>query len=224
MKIRYALLSFLIFFSTFGDKAFALCQFPCIDHYYVSVKESISFHNDISFDFEEANLMRTTKFKTGFSGALAVGVMLNCFRLELEGAFRRNDISSVRDIRGNGEIFFQKGEGWTRYATIMGNLYYDFYVKENFGFYGGLGAGIAFNKRETLFNTCQNSALAQTRVKRTNDRFAYQGIVGVFYELCWVRFSVGYHFFATTKLKQSDTKSNRFPYTNNIDLGVLFYF
>ncbi|MFZ5782843.1 MAG: OmpA family protein, partial [Pseudomonadota bacterium] len=104
-------------------------------------------------------------FNTGYVLGGVVGYDFVGPRIELEGAYRENNGTlTVNGINGSAGINFSQ-------ISVMGNVYYDFMAGGSIVPYIGAGAGVAF---------LNVGALASTM---TSTQFAYQGMVGVGYNI-----------------------------------------
>ncbi|MPZ34174.1 MAG: OmpA family protein [Rhodospirillales bacterium] len=103
-------------------------------------------------------------------------------RVELEGMYHSNT--------GNGVVAFPSGfanvRGRIDQVSVMANLLYDFMPGEGFTPYVGAGAGIAF-----VDSTIQGCNLCSTQ-------FAYQGILGIAYNMDAFRIGLEGRYYGTT--------------------------
>jgi OOP family OmpA-OmpF porin len=118
------------------------------------------------------------EFETGWAGIATLGYGFgNHLRAELEGGYRHNSFDTIQFTFGIPASSSPDGDlsEW----TIMANVIYDLMLTERLGLSFGVGAG-ADNARLDL----RPQPPASTVVFDDDDwNFAYQGIVGLSYEL-----------------------------------------
>jgi outer membrane protein OmpA-like peptidoglycan-associated protein len=119
---------------------------------------------------------------TGWAAGGKLGYDFVGPRVELEGMYHSNT--------GNGVVAFPTGfarvNGRVDQVSVMANLLYDFMPGEGFTPYVGAGAGIAF-----VDSTIQGCNLCSTQ-------FAYQGILGVAYNIDAFRIGLEGRYYGTT--------------------------
>jgi len=119
---------------------------------------------------------------TGWAAGGKLGYDFVGPRVELEGMYHSNT--------GNGVVAFPTGfarvSGRVDQVSVMANLLYDFMPGEGFTPYVGAGAGIAF-----VDSTIQGCNLCSTQ-------FAYQGILGVAYNIDAFRIGLEGRYYGTT--------------------------
>ncbi|HEY6983638.1 OmpA family protein [Reyranella sp.] len=98
-------------------------------------------------------------FDTGWAAGGVIGYDFVGPRVELEGIYRDNTGSLA--VSG-----FTAGVDWHQ-ASVMANVYYDFFAGQTIVPYIGAGLGVAFIDASAL-----NSTVSSTQ-------FAYQGIIGI---------------------------------------------
>lgn len=133
-------------------------------------------------------------FDNGWGAFAAVGKQFELFRLEGEAAYRTNDIDGI----GGGEVEAMSG---------MLNGYLDFDMLQ-FRPFVGVGLGMA------------NIDLDSGFLNDDDNVFAYQGIVGLAFDVHQVGLDVGYRYFATEDPKFSGIKGEY--ETHNLYLAVRF--
>jgi outer membrane protein OmpA-like peptidoglycan-associated protein len=134
---------------------------------------------------------------TGWAAGGHIGYDFVGPRVELEGMYHSNT--------GNGVVAFPSGfanvRGRIDQVSVMANLLYDFMPGEGFTPYVGAGAGIAF-----VDSTIQGCSLCSTQ-------FAYQGIVGIAYNMDAFRIGLEGRYYGTT--------NGGLAYTNNNLMALL---
>ncbi len=119
---------------------------------------------------------------TGWAAGGKIGYDFVGPRVELEGMYHSNT--------GTGVVAFPSGfanvRGRIDQVSVMANLLYDFMPGEGFTPYVGAGAGIAF-----VDSTIQGCNLCSTQ-------FAYQGIVGIAYNMDAFRIGLEGRYYGTT--------------------------
>jgi OmpA-OmpF porin, OOP family len=144
-------------------------------------------------------------FNTGFAVGGKVGYDFVGPRVELEGIYRNNNGNGVTPF-GNG---FANVSGQINQVSVLANLLYDFMPGATITPYIGAGAGIAFID-PSLSAGCT----------MCSTQFAYQGIVGVAYNLDQsFRISLDGRYYGTT--------NGGTTYTNNnisVMLGLTYKF
>jgi len=123
-------------------------------------------------------------YNTGFAVGGVVGYDFVGPRLELEGTYRNN--------QGSGVVPFGPGAAFTNgqinQVSVMANLLYDFMPGATITPYVGAGAGIAFVD-PSLAGGCT----------MCNTEFAYQGIIGVGYNVTQsLRINLDGRYYGTT--------------------------
>lgn len=137
----------------------------------------------------------------------SVGLILQCWRIEIEGSWRRfqNDTVTIDGVNT------EDSDGSYKDVALMFNGFYNFeptYLCP-LSFYLGGGIGI-------------DSASVNTRQVEDSDVvFAWQVMSGLAYEFCehWSA-TLGYRFFATGKPEIEGIKVSKVPFSNNVDLGL----
>ncbi len=131
-------------------------------------------------------------YKDGYIGAIQGGYGLNSgFRLELEGAFRRNQVNQVQ--------YGLQGEGSSSNTTISVNGFYDIPVDFVIKPYVGFGVGAAEYSPYHLTAISNPAPGIFTGIARQSGdawNFAYQAIGGVSYNIdANLALSLEYRFF-----------------------------
>lgn len=209
------------------------------DNWYMAGTGALSFHNDTKF-FKDKVGGTEQDYKMGGGASFAVGRTMDCWRFELEMAYRRNKVKNQFDIAANGQKNQQANknvDGYNRDLALMANAYYDLPLCDAFGIYVGGGLGVSFN--EVSFKDVDgNGHLNHSYASYKNTLFAYQAMTGVFYDLneCWT-LTLGYRLFGTSKPKvdsksdligginaNTQVKSSKMPISHNIEFGVRYKF
>jgi len=181
--------------------------------WYIGAGGGVTWHNNENFNGTDVNLHR--KYDIGGEGFASIGYMYDCWRLEIEGAYRYNGIDKATEIVGAGRSSGENGHN--RDITIMGNVFYDLYFNNCFGIFIGGGIGIDFNEIDTKGGDLINTE------KKKNTVFAWQIMPGFFYDFTdQVTLDIGYRFFSTTKVKTKLVTGNSFtshkiPIAHNIE-------
>ena len=134
---------------------------------YVAGGAGLSFPRDMDFDGTAIN--SSADLDTGPVGVLSIGHgFMDNFRGELELGFRTSDVDSVGGTSASGNA-----DSW----SAMINGFYDFDTGGKLTPYVGLGLGGARIDADGI------SPVSGTRVDDSDFGFAYQGILGISYEL-----------------------------------------
>ena len=136
-------------------------------------------------------LLNSSNFNSdvGYAVGGVVGYDFVGPRVELEGMFRSNNGRSTVNF-GN---VFTNSSGRVEQLTAMANVLYDFFPGATITPYVGVGAGIAFADRGISGGTVGGCSLCSTQ-------FAYQGIVGVSYNITQsLRLNLDGRYYATTR-------------------------
>lgn len=199
--------------------------------------------------------------KHTFSGHLAAGYALDNWRFELEGGYRNGkqaknpimlttttvdtvNINNSQNINTSSVSVkeFANISDW----TLMGNVYYDIPLSEDFSWYVGAGAGVAFETKKVSVaansSTTQNFPVGPpvtnsiTTIKEKDILFAYQVMTGVSYAITDnIDATLGYRFTGTSKPKDftgklvsGNTTSNytmsmqKWPHAHSVEAGIRF--
>lgn len=191
---------------------------------YIGLGGGLALHGHQDFKFprtDDATGNVHLKYDLGGEGFLSIGQMCNCWRFEIEGAFRYNHLkNSILSSFATDQAFKTDGNGHNRHITLMGNIFYDFYFQQGAGIYLGVGAGIDFNEISVRLNLGNNDYSA---IKKSNELFAWQIMPGFFFEVNdRVTLDIGYRFFSTTKPKLSHTTAQKIPVVHNLEAKVRF--
>ena len=151
----------------------------------------------------------------GFAAGAVVGYDFVGPRVELEGVFRSNT-TTVRDANPGDGIDFST-QGTVNQWGVMANAYYDFNAGGTLVPYVGAGVGAAF------LNGFAGGATTNATA------FAYQGIVGVGYNVNEaIRINLDARYYGTTSPSMVDvTDGSAVSFTNNniaAMLGLQFKF
>jgi opacity protein-like surface antigen len=190
---------------------------------YIGIGGGLAWHHKQEFRYPRSsnNPPGDThlKYDLGGEGFLSLGYMSNCWRFEIEGAYRHNHIkeSTLQSLLLGPGVFKSEG-GHNRDITLMANLFYDFYFQERAGFYLGVGAGIDFNQIKARLNLGNNE---YGIVKKSNELFAWQIMPGLFVEVNdRVTLDIGYRFFSTTKPKLAGITAQKIPVVHNLEAKI----
>lgn len=194
---------------------------------YVSATGSMTFHNDVAFKNKTNGEITTNQFKLGGGSSIAVGYVVDQWRVELEGLYRKSDLEKMTFTNTADNL---KAKGVIRDTAIMTNVYYDIPLECNFGLYVGAGAGIDFKKRtitETTLVAAPNT-VDSTKYSKSSKHFAWQLMAGANYDITEnVTAFAGYRLFATTKVSSfgnTPVKSKSMPMTHSVDVGIRYRF
>lgn len=173
--------------------------------WYVGAGGGVVWHNKL--DFKSPNFTKNTKYDVGGEGFISGGYMFDCWRLELEGAYRYSGIKKTVDTVGT--TITENKSGHIKDVTLMVNGFYDFYFNNCFGAFIGAGVGIDFN---------QTKLGGENAGKKNNTLFAWQIMPGIFYDFTdQVTLDIGYRLFSTTKPKFRDSKADKVPFSHNLE-------
>jgi len=141
--------------------------------------------------FKSDGLDDKALYDEGWVGDAALGYAWgNNFRTELEGGYRYNGVS---ELKGTGA----SGSGGNFNAwSLMANAIYDFKNNTPWTPYLGAGMGAAFEEAHQIGNVFA----ANTTINKSDTQFAYQGIVGIDYDLnAQSAWGVRYDYLGTTQ-------------------------
>ncbi len=164
-----------------------------------------------------------TKQKAGYGVSVAAGYALDAWRFELEGAYRR---AKIKTVKSEGDVI--AGKGHFEAFSAMGNVCYDIPVADAFSFYVGAGLGYGRIKMKTD----KSSDLSNERLFNGHaNMVAYQLLAGVSYLINenWSA-SLGYRFFSTFGKPKFKSESDgvkiktKLPFVHSFELGVRYTF
>lgn len=187
--------------------------------FYVGAALGANFLTDS--DLTGNGINNGAEFKVGPAGLLSLGYGFgNGLRSEIEGGYRNNGVDR---ITGPGAV---GGDGRFNAYSLMLNLLYDINTGTAFTPYVGGGIGWAIVDPSGVKNLNGSRS-----VNDSDNRFAYQGIVGVAYSLTeqW-KLSLDYRYFATLdpEFTASNTSGGRkvdSDYnTHSVMLGLRYHF
>lgn len=189
-------------------------QCPQEHDWYAQATGSFGWHNDSKFKFNKSTLQE--RQKTGFGGSIAIGRIIDAWRLELEASYRENS---------------SKSKLTTSNTSLMANVYYDIPAMECLSFYIGAGAGISsVNGKVNDVEFKQGSTQFKKRSGHLDNVFAWQIMAGATYALSedW-DLVAGYRLFGTAKptlakLGNDRLKMTSRPISNNVEIGLRFKF
>lgn len=200
------------------------------DRWYIAGTGALVFKNK-NKAFVDANNGMENKYKLGWGTSVAVGRTIDCWRAEVELAYRRNKVKDYNVVE-NGTKNPVKAGAYSRDIAIMANVYYDLPVCNCLSVYIGAGAGVSFNEFAVEQDVGQGGNVSYSHrlyASQKNTLFAWQVMTGVAYDLSenWA-ITLGYRLFATMKPKyQLDNKvvkAKKIPFSNNIELGLRYKF
>lgn len=162
----------------------------------------------------------TGKVDYGFSsgGDMALGYQAGPVRGELELGYHALGIKNT--TVGAGPETSASGD--MKIPTLMANGYYDFHNSSRFTPYVGGGLGVAHLEFPTNLGFGNTSS--------TDNRFAYQGMVGVSYtpeSLPATNWSLGYRYLGTSAPQfktATGSISAESLKTNSVELGLRYHF
>lgn len=211
------------------------------NNWYVSAADTTGWKNDSKFTTTIANPDSKTTQKvehdTTFGTSLAVGRIMNEWRVELESSYRQNKLEDDRFItkKDNKKHDIRSGN-----LSFMINAYYDIPVTEIVSFYLGAGAGASLVYGQEYNAVIANKKITQEswKYKYLDTAFAWQGMAGITFALTErVDLYSGYRVFATTKpinnkskintdgaIVTTEYRSKNIPVTNNVEVGIRFKF
>ena len=135
-----------------------------------------------------------TDYNTGVTGLGAVGYSYGAPRAEVELGYRYNDINTVQGASASGNIGV---------FSAMANGLYDFMPDSVWHPFVGAGIGYAH------LNVDNASVGSKTRYSGSDDQFAYQGIVGIAYDITKaLQVKADYRYFATLDPTYSSGSAN----------------
>lgn len=171
----------------------------------------------VNLGTNQMNITNSSKsgLKTGYKAGLKYGFKsINSFRAEIECTYRQNSYSTKYDTDHQDRLFskeYNKFHSW----AYMANGIFDLNELVTYDIVPYVGAGVGFNQNVHHKKT-KNVMLSKTdSVKMRDDRFAYQGIVGVRYGVSPMYSTcIEYHYFCG----HSHAKSH------SVELGLLRHF
>ena len=187
--------------------------------FYVGAALGANFLTDS--DLKGSGINNEAEFKIGPVGLISLGYGYgNGLRTEIEGGYRNNGVDKITGPGASG------GNGRFHAYSLMLNALYDINTGTPFTPY--LGAGIGW----AIVDPSGVKTLNGTRsVNDSDNRFAYQGILGVAYSLTpqW-KLSLDYRYFATLdpEFTASNTTGSRkvdSDYnSHSVMLGLRYHF
>lgn len=193
--------------------------------FYVGAQGGVNWQNDADLEYNGFSLK--TEHDLGWAAGVVVGYKTDLgIRAELEATYRRNELDKTND-RTVGSNWSGNSNSW----AFMGNVLYDFNTGTPFTPYIGAGAGIARVSVDLNENYRFGPSL---EINEEDWVFAYQGIVGVSYNISnELAVSLDYRYFATVdpEYKFSGSLASTVPgkidgeYSNHtIMLGLRYSF
>ena len=185
----------------FGVLAAAVVMSPVLaaaEGFYVSGHAGAVFLSE-SDNTDELGVDLPSDFDPGFGVGGAVGYdFVNNFRVEGEITYRQSDVDTV-DLSGVGGPGEVEGSGDVSALAFMANAFYEVKGTSAFTFYVGAGVGVAvvsFN--DFALESPLLSGFGGPLADDDDTVFAYQGIVGIGYEVSEaVTLTLDYRYFAT---------------------------
>lgn len=230
LKLFLASSLFISTYSAFGHDL-------CMDGWYGALSGGLSYHRDSKIsNFTIEDETATFDHKTGFGMNMAIGYMVDTWRIELEASYRRSKNENICAE----DVFSQSphdDRGYIQNFALMVNAFYDFYLSDCFSIFigGGIGASdtrFSYSFIDTATDCGESSADCVPLVCGSDNEwnFAWQLMAGFAYHIndCWA-LTVGYRFFSTAKPTMclarisAEECCNKFcdmPYSNNVDFGV----
>lgn len=173
---------------------------------------------DSEFDVKDDPILSAldleARSKNGFGGFFALGLVLGGGRLEVEAAYRANDLDELREPSGVSTPI----EGQITAMSVMGNGYLDFHEDDSsVSPYLGVGAGMARLEISDFGIGGPGDGEAKDTV------FAYQGMAGLASHLSErITLFAGYRYFATVN---ADLDGVEISYgTHNVEVGLRLAF
>lgn len=186
---------------------------PCKQEHncYIQTTGSFGWHNKTRAKIAGVEL--SAKQKKGLGGAVAIGYIMEQWRLELEGSHRYNPSANKYGIKSN--------------TSLMVNMLCDIPVTDLISIYLGAGAGISSVNGKTLVVKERDSRIVKFKKKRghLDTVFAWQGMAGLSYAISDnVDLITGYRLFATAKPKVHNIRLSKVPVIHSVELGLRFKF
>ncbi len=165
-------------------------------------------------DISGTGINSSAEFETGAVASISVGYEYDSgWRNEIELGSRWSDADSISNSAASGDV---------RALSAMLNGYYDLSTDGPFSPYVGLGLGAAKVKANSL------SPVAATSINDTDTALAYQGIVGMSYQVSQgMAFNADYRYFSTRDLDFNTGNGTAVSqqYANHaLMLGITFNF
>lgn len=217
---------FLIaFFAVFISAPAANAQ----DYIYGGISGRVSFLRDA--DNSGGGISIESSYDTGLGVSGHVGAAFGNFRIEGELGWQKNDVDKLT-ITNDGGIGVALGvgslnglsvdaDGDVSGIALMVNGYYDFDTGGPWKPYVGVGIGYARVSADI-------SAVGVKIVDDHDNVFAYQGMLGIGYEISKATTIYGgYRYFATADPSFEDTAGSSFDSetrSHNIEAGIRFVF
>ena len=184
-----------------------------------------------SFVFSEKNFSRQVRtigesasHKDSFGGSIAVGHIVDQWRVELEGLYRKRRIKNgeFRDTGGNS-LTISKFGGHVRDIAAMANVYYDIclnHYMSDLKAYLGAGIGMTWTRKWKAGGPIEDASKA-FQMKGTRRSFAWQALAGLSYDISEnVTAFAGYRLFMHKKV----SGAKHHPMTHSVDAGLRFIF
>lgn len=157
--------------------------------FYVGAQGGINWEPDADLDYSGFKLQ--TEYDLGWAAGVYAGYKFSQgIRAEIEATYRRNDLDKTDDTTV-GSNWNGDNSSW----AFMANVLYDVNTGTGFTPYIGVGAGVA----RVSLNLNENYAFGSSlEIDEDDWVFAYQGIVGVAYNVTSnLAVSLDYRYFAT---------------------------
>lgn len=205
----------------------------CLDNWYISASGSVVWHDDLDFNTPatatSGPISSHREFKVGGGAAASIGyIFCLCdgwrLRLEEEVVYHRNSLDKASEtivLAGTPFVIDGPVSGHTQDLALMTNLLLDVPLGCNLGAYLGAGIGVSWN--ELRLSRIGDEVFSPATAK--DEYFAWQFMAGLYYEFypC-IALTAGYRLFMTEKVKSAvgRVKSDDFPMTHSIDIGLMF--
>lgn len=169
-------------------------------------------------DYEDATNTNEIESDLGFAGLVSGGYQFDSnWRVEAEFGARINQVGGITGTGGGAPE-----DGDINVFSLMANAMYGIPTGTKFTPYVGVGAGIAWVKAKEL------DAVLGSTIDDSDTTFAYQGILGVEYDISSnLKASLDYRYFRTGDLSFSDAAANDIDakYSNHtVSVGVRYLF
>lgn len=184
------------------------------NNWYVQGTGSLGWHNKSKIKFSD-----NYRQKNGFGGALAVGHIIDSWRIELEGSHREHHAKCKYGLMSN--------------TSLMANIYSDIPVTDVISLYLGTGAGISSVNGKFPNVYYDNLRILKKKQGHLDTVFAWQLMAGANYALSnnWDLVG-GYRLFATTKPTLATIHHEgkhklalrNIPVSHSFELGIRFKF
>lgn len=186
---------------------------------YVSLGAGTTLQNHINYNDTTVGGVAGGKaqFKPSYSGQFGIGYGLgNGIRIELDGNFYRNTVSSLKGYNGS----YNRATGGLRTYGPMVNALYDFNVGLPIYPFVGAGVGYQFQDIDSAIRADNGAYFHGTK-----GRFAYDAIAGVSYPISYVpglSMTATYTFMQRVGNPDYDGVHMGMSYSNTFMLGLRY--